>query len=157
MTDKTNDDEEKEKPKLKSLEDFVHPDEEPKTLDFNKAKEEKELKSEKPKLESKFDFMDGQNFIVFKSESHHGQLQVHCHAIFNMTEFIPEGMGYYGPEWVENCLGFKVVELRWWDKFFGVKTIEQKFEKIATLFSDEMKSKLKKEDEHSDMMKKFSR
>lgn len=151
-----------EKPKLKSIEDYVHPDERPgempELLSFQDAKDKKHEEPDGPRLESKFDFMDGENFIKmevgYKFENKKKTIELHYSATIYVEHFFMSG-------WMEQCFSHKEVSLKWYDFFLGTKTLEDKVESIATAWMKETKIELKRNSEarklSEEFTKKFSR
>ena len=147
-----------EKPKLKSIEDYVHPDEENKTLSFQDAKDKQHEEPDGPRLESKFDFMDGENFIKmeveYKFENKKKIVGLHYSATIYVDHFFMSG-------WMEQCFAHKKVSLKWYDFFLGTKTLEDKVESVATSWMKETKIELKRNSEarklSEEFTKKFSR
>lgn len=149
-----DEDEIKDKPKLKDLSDFNHEEEGFKLFDFQKAKETKEEDEEvKPKLKTKFCFKYEEDVFNFNVEPCAENYDV----LFTVTRYVDH---HFISGWIQQPVLHQHVELNIVERFLfkvGFKnfTIENKIEKVAVNLKQRILVHLSKKDQAKKLNRKF--
>lgn len=151
-----DEDETKDKPKLKDLSDFKHEEEGFKLFDFQKAKETKDEDDDedgKPKLKSKFCFKHDEDVFNFNLEPCADNYDV----VFTVSRYIDH---HFISGWMQQPVLHQHVELNIVERFMfkiGFKrfTVENKIEKVALQLKERILVHLNKKDQAKKLNKKF--